>query len=155
MKQCPTCGKVYDDSWGICLDDNAKLVDITDEQKQTLKEILITTTQSIEGKQIKEYLGIVNGIVITGFGAFREFFAGFTDTFGGASGAYQNEYNKAKEFALNRLKQQAVKLKGNAVVGVRLDFENIGAKGKSMIMVTATGTALNMKNPPQSKGDVR
>ena len=142
MKQCPKCGKIYDESWEICIQDREKLIETTDKQQKELETILVATTYNIEGKQIKEYLGIVNGISITGFGAFREFLAGFTDTFGGRSDAYHDEYNKAKDFALSRLKQEAVKLNANAVVGIKLDFENIAAKGKSMVMVTATGTAV-------------
>ena len=142
MKQCPICSKIYDDSWDVCIQDRGKLTKMTDKQQDNLKTMLATTTYNIEGKKIKEYLGIVNGISITGFGAFREFLAGFTDALGGRSGSYHNEYKKAKDLALSLLKQEAIKLSANAVVGIRLDFENISAKGKSMVMVTATGTAV-------------
>ena len=142
MKKCPQCGKCYDDTWGKCLSDDTKLVAAAPEDKEKLKNIIVTTTDEIAGKQIKSYQGVVNGIIITGFGAFREFMSAFTDAFGGKSGSYQKEYKKAKDLALEQLKEEAMGQSANAVVCVRMDFENISAKNKSLVMVSATGTAV-------------
>lgn len=110
--------------------------------QQSYGEVIITTTETIQGKEIKSYLGIVEGITITGFGAVREFFSSWTDLLGGKSGSYEKEFTVAKEKALYDLKTKAQALSANAVVGVRLDFESISAKGKSFVMVTASGTAV-------------
>jgi uncharacterized protein YbjQ (UPF0145 family) len=110
--------------------------------QQSHDEFIITSTEIIQGKEIKSYLGIVEGISITGFGALREVFSSWTDIFGGKSGSYEKEFTVAKEKALYDLKTKAQSLSANAIVGVRLDFESISAKGKSFVMVTATGTAV-------------
>ena len=107
--------------------------------------LIVTTTDKIEGQEVREYLGIVNGICITGFGALRDFMSGFTDFLGGKSGSYHKEYHKSKELALVDLKNEATKLGADAIVCVRMDFENISAKGKSLVMVSATGTAVKLK----------
>ena len=78
---------------------------------------------------------------------FRELLSSFTDTLGGRSGSYQSEYIKSKELAIEELKKEAYKLSADAVVGVKLDFESIAAKGKSLVMVTATGTAVLLEKP--------
>jgi len=106
------------------------------------EELILTTTDTIQNRKIKSYLGIVNGISITGFGAFREFLSSFTDFFGGKSGSYQKEYEQVKELALQELRDKAKKLSANAVVGIKIDYEAISSKGKSFVMVTATGTAV-------------
>ncbi|OIO34276.1 MAG: hypothetical protein AUJ70_01490 [Candidatus Omnitrophica bacterium CG1_02_40_15] len=108
--------------------------------------MIVTTTDTIQGKTIKSYLGIVNGITVTGFGAVREFLSGFTDTLGGRSGSYEKEYRDAKEIVLNNLKKEALRLSADAVVSIKLDYENISSKGGSFIMVTATGTAVKLED---------
>lgn len=106
------------------------------------REFILTTTNTIQNRKIKSYLKIVSGISVTGFGAFRDFFSQFTDFFGGKSGSYQKEFSTAKELALQELKNRAVELSADAVVGIKIDYENISSKGKSFVMVTATGTAV-------------
>ena len=147
MKRCPKCGKEYDDSWKVCINDQSKLEKI--EAMEGLDDFLVSTTDQIEGKQITEYKGVVSGISITGFGAFREFFSGFTDAFGGKSGSYQKEYKSARNLAIKDLISEAKNLSANAVICIRLDFENISAKGKSLVMVSATGTAVTLKDKEQ------
>lgn len=103
--------------------------------------MIITTTPTIEGKNIKEYKGIVSGETILGANVFRDFMAGLTDFFGGRSSAYENELIKARHMALDEMQRQAEAMGGNAVVGVDLDYEVVGQNG-SMLMVTASGTAV-------------
>ncbi|MCP4633852.1 MAG: heavy metal-binding domain-containing protein [candidate division Zixibacteria bacterium] len=101
--------------------------------------MIMTTTPNIEGKPIKEYLGLVNGDAILGANLFKDFFARITDIVGGRSAAYEKELRKAKEIALSEMREQAQVLGGNAVVGIDLDYETIG---DSMLMVSASGTAV-------------
>jgi uncharacterized protein YbjQ (UPF0145 family) len=110
-----------------------------------MKDLIITTTPGIEGRGIKSYLGIVRSTSVTGFGAFRDFFSGFTDFFGGRSGSYEKELTDAQGLALDGLKKNALELSADAIVGVKLDCENISSKGKSFIMVTAIGTAVKLE----------
>jgi len=103
--------------------------------------MILTTTPGLDGKDIKEYKGIVVGEAILGTNIFRDLFAGIRDIVGGRSGAYEKEMGKARQIALQELEQRAVELGANAVVGVDLDYEVIGKEG-SMMMVSASGTAV-------------
>ncbi len=106
--------------------------------------MIITTTPVIEGKQIVEYLGIVTGEAIMGANIFRDFFASIRDVVGGRVAAYEKELAKAKEIALEELKERARELGANAVVGVDLDYEVLG-QNNSMLMISASGTAVKVR----------
>lgn len=101
--------------------------------------MIVTTTPSIDGKKIEEYLGIVTGEAILGANLFKDIFAGIRDLVGGRSAAYEEELTNARRIALDELQAQAARLGANAVVGVDLDYEVIGS---SMLMVSASGTAV-------------
>lgn len=103
--------------------------------------MLVVTTDVVEGKKVARYLGLVSGEAILGANIFRDFFAGIRDIVGGRSAAYEEELRKAKDIAIAEMTQQAQMLGGNAVIGVDLDYETIGANG-SMLMVSASGTAV-------------
>ena len=102
--------------------------------------MILTTTPSIEGKPIREYQGIT-GEAIVGANIFKDFFAGIRDIVGGRSAAYEKELRKAREIALQEMEDAAREKGGNAVVGIDLDYEVVG-QGGSMLMVTASGTAV-------------
>lgn len=107
--------------------------------------MLVSTTPTIEGKRVKEYLGLVSGDAILGANIFRDFFAGIRDIVGGRSTAYEKELRQAKELAIQEMVDQAKKLGGNAVLSVDLDYETVG-QGGSMLMVSANGTAVILEN---------
>lgn len=103
--------------------------------------MILTTTPSIERKQIVRYLGLVSGDAILGANIFRDFFASIRDIVGGRSAAYEAELRKAKDIALGEMREQARNLGANAIVGIDIDYETIGANS-SMLMVSASGTAV-------------
>ena len=103
--------------------------------------MLLTTTNTIEGKQIVQYYGIVTGETIIGANLFKDFFAGIRDIVGGRAGSYESVLREAKDTALQELRERAMRLGANAVIGIDLDYETVGANG-SMLMVTAAGTAV-------------
>lgn len=103
--------------------------------------MLLTTTNTIEGKEITQYYGIVSGETIIGANVFRDFFAGIRDIVGGRAGSYETVLREAKETALQEMSNQAARMGANAVIGIDLDYETVGASG-SMLMVTAAGTAV-------------
>ncbi len=103
--------------------------------------MLIVTTNTVEGKRVRQYLGVVSGEAILGANIFKDFFAGIRDIVGGRSAAYERELRQAKDLALAEMAEQAQQLGGNAVLAVDLDYETIGANG-SMLMVSASGTAV-------------
>lgn len=107
--------------------------------------MIIVTIGELEGKPVKQYLGLVSGEAILGANIFRDFFAGIRDIVGGRSAAYEEELRKAKAIAIQEMTQQAHELGANAILGVDLDYENItvGQTG-GMLMVSANGTAVRV-----------
>lgn len=103
--------------------------------------MLLSTTQTIEGRPVREYLGVVTGEVIVGANVFKDFLAGVRDFFGGRSSSYEGVLLKAKDNALAEMTQRAEALGANAVVGIDLDYETVGESG-SMLMVSCSGTAV-------------
>lgn len=114
------------------------------------KIILVTTTSSIDGYTIEQYYGIVTYQLIVGANIFKDIFASFRDIVGGQSIAYQDELIKMEEIVIDNLKNKALKFGANVILGLRLDYDEISGGGKSMFMLTATGTAaygkLNSEN---------
>ena len=101
-----------------------------------------TTTPTVEGRTIAEYLGVVTGEAILGANIVRDLFAGIRDIVGGRSGAYEEELRKAREIAMSDLAAEASGRGADAVVGIDLDYETVG--NGSMLMVTASGTAVRL-----------
>jgi uncharacterized protein YbjQ (UPF0145 family) len=103
--------------------------------------MVLSTTPSLEGHQITQYLGVVTGESIIGANVFRDFLAGIRDLVGGRSSAYEEVLREAKDNALQEMSSRAQQMGANAVVGIDLDYETVGSNG-SMLMVTASGTAV-------------
>jgi len=103
--------------------------------------MIVTTTPSVDGKQISGYLGIVTGEAILGANIIRDIFASITDIVGGRSGQYEQELGKARKISLDEMIEEATGLGANAIVGVDLDYEVIR---DGMLMVTASGTAVKL-----------
>ena len=105
--------------------------------------MIITTTNTIEGRPVREYLGIVNAQSIIGANIFKDILGGLRDVLGGRSGTYERVLEEAKQDALRELEQKARGMGADAVLAVDLDFETVGGSG-SMLMVIATGTAVKL-----------
>ena len=105
--------------------------------------MILTTTQSIEGRTIVEYKGIVFGEVISGVNFFKDFGAGIRNLIGGRSSSYEKELLEARRKALSELEERARLMGDDAVVGIDIDYEVLG-EGGGMLMVTASGTALRL-----------
>lgn len=104
--------------------------------------MIITTTNTLEGHQIKDYKGIVTGEAILGANIFKDIFASITNIIGGRSGAYEKSLQEARSIAMKELEDQAVGLGANAIIGVDVDYESIGTDGSNMLMVSVSGTAV-------------
>ncbi|MCI5679192.1 MAG: putative heavy metal-binding protein [Bacteroidales bacterium] len=103
--------------------------------------MIVTTTNGIEGKKIVEYKGIVFGEVISGVNMVKDIMAGLTNIFGGRSNTYETELIDARQNAIREMQERAAQMGANAVVGVDIDYEVLGADN-GMLMVTASGTAV-------------
>lgn len=106
--------------------------------------MLITTSNNIENGKITKYLEVVSSNVVIGVNVLSEFVASFTDFFGGKSGTYERKLDGIFNDSLNNLSKKARKLGADAIIGLRLDYEELSANGKSMIMVYAMGTAVRV-----------
>ena len=103
--------------------------------------MISTTTPSIEGKTITEYKGIVFGEVVAGVNVIKDFVAGIFNFIGGRSNTYESELINARQQAVREMEERAMALGADAVVGVDIDYEVLGADN-GMLMVTASGTAV-------------
>jgi uncharacterized protein YbjQ (UPF0145 family) len=103
--------------------------------------MIVSTTNTLETNEVKQYLGIVTGETIIGANLFKDIFAGIRDIVGGRSGSYEKVLREAKDTALKEMEDQATHLGVDAIIGVDLDYETVGASG-GMLMVTASGTAV-------------
>jgi uncharacterized protein YbjQ (UPF0145 family) len=106
--------------------------------------MILTTTPGIEGHVIEEYCGVVFGEVVAGVDFIRDIAAGLSNFFGGRSGSYEEELIRARESAMREMSDRASALGANAVVGIDVDYEVLGANN-GMLMVTASGTAVKYR----------
>ena len=105
--------------------------------------MLHSTTPSIEGRSIRAYHGVVTGEAILGANLFKDLFASVRDIVGGRSAAYEKELQKAREIAFDEMTQQARERGADAIVGIDIDYETVGAHG-GMLMVSVSGTAVSL-----------
>jgi uncharacterized protein YbjQ (UPF0145 family) len=105
--------------------------------------MILTTTSHVDGRQVTRYHGIVTAEVIIGANIFRDLFAGIRDIVGGRSASYERPLKQARKTALDELMDEAKTLGANGVIGIDFDYEVIG-KGGSMLMVSASGTAVTI-----------
>lgn len=102
-----------------------------------------STTNTLEGHTIREYLGVVTGEAILGANIFKDIFASIRDIVGGRSAAYERELQKARDIAFKEMTQRAEEWGAGAIVGIDLDYETVGAHG-GMLMVSVSGTAVKI-----------
>ena len=105
--------------------------------------MITTTTGTIEGRAISQYLGLVSGEAVMGANIFRDLFAGIRDIVGGRSGSYENVLRGGRDQALSEIIEEGKRLGADAIVGISIDYEAIGASD-SMMMVVVTGTAVKL-----------
>jgi len=105
--------------------------------------MIVTTTNTLDGQPVQQYLGIVCGEAILGANIMKDLFAGVRDLVGGRSSTYERELARARDIALQEMQETAQQRGANAVIGVDIDYETVGSGG-SMLMVTASGTAIRV-----------
>lgn len=107
--------------------------------------MIVTTGPNVEGRQVAQYCGLVNGEAILGANIFKDFFAGIRDVVGGRSGAYEKSLRQAREMAIKEMTQAAQSLGADAIIAVDIDYESISIdNGGTMLMVAASGTAVRL-----------
>ncbi|MGD1866642.1 MAG: YbjQ family protein [Phormidesmis sp.] len=107
--------------------------------------MILSTTDSLQGENIQNYLGIVTAEVVYGSNALRDFFAGIRDVLGGRTGAYERVFEKGQKDALKELEARAKRLGADAVIGVHIKTDTINIDEHGVLMlITATGTAVKL-----------
>ncbi|NKE07507.1 MULTISPECIES: YbjQ family protein [Mesobacillus] len=104
--------------------------------------MIVTTTSTLQGREVESYMGIVSGEAIMGANVVRDFLASVTDVIGGRSSAYENKLAEGREIAIREMEDKARRMGANAIIGVDLDFETLR---EGMMMCIATGTAVKIK----------
>ncbi|MGA9751548.1 MAG: YbjQ family protein [Acidobacteriota bacterium] len=102
--------------------------------------MMVTTTFSFEGYRIKEYRGIVRGIIVRAPTIAQGIVGGLKNIVGGQIGAYTEMCEQARLQAYERLIQHAREMGANAVVGLRYDASEVVSRG-SATEVLCYGTA--------------
>lgn len=104
----------------------------------------------------KKYIDTICSNIVIGTNIFSDFAASFTDFFGGRSDSYRRKLEIIYGEASKALKQKALNLGANAIVGFRVDFDEISGKDKSMFMVSVSGTAciIEMNNKELSEEEI-
>jgi len=101
----------------------------------------LSTTPTLEGQPIRQYLGVVTGEAIIGANILKDMFASIRNVVGGRAGAYERSLADAREVAMEEMEEQAQKLGANAIVGIDIDYEVLGSDN-GMLMVCVSGTAV-------------
>ncbi|MDJ0689686.1 MAG: YbjQ family protein [Xenococcaceae cyanobacterium MO_188.B32] len=108
--------------------------------------MIVTTTDTIQGWSIDNYLGIVTAEVVYGTNALRDFFAGIRDVIGGRTGSYERIFEKGQSKAIEELEKRAKGLGADGIVGIEIDTGTINVDEKGvLLLITATGTAVKLK----------
>lgn len=104
--------------------------------------MILTTTHSVEGYEITEYMGIVSGETTLGTGFVSETFANVADFFGQESGAFAGKLSQSKTSAIEKMKESAAQLCADAIIGIDVDVMLTNA---NMFVSCANGTAVRLK----------
>lgn len=106
--------------------------------------MIVTTTPSIEGRQIESYKGVVFGEVVAGVNFLKDFGASIRNVIGGRSVSYEEELIQARGKAMQEMMNRADRLGADAIVGIDVDYEVLG-QNNGMLMVSVTGTAVKLR----------
>ena len=104
--------------------------------------MILTSANTLENKQIIEYKGLVTGESLIGANIYKDLFSGVRDVVGGRTSRYEEEIQKARDIALNSMEEKAKHLGGNAIIGLKISYDNLGGTMGNTILVTAYGTAI-------------
>ena len=103
--------------------------------------MIVTTTNSVEGYQITDYLGIVTGEAVSGINMFRDLGASMRNIFGGRSAGYEDELQSARNEVLEEMQARAAALRPDAIVPPSIGYDTFDG----MIMTPSSGTAVRLR----------
>ena len=104
--------------------------------------MIITSANTLEDKTIIDYKGLVTGESLIGANIYKDLFSGVRDVVGGRTSKYEEEIQRARDIALESMKEKAEHLGANAIIGLRISYDNLGGTMGNTILITAYGTAI-------------
>ncbi|MBR6023341.1 MAG: YbjQ family protein [Methanobrevibacter sp.] len=104
--------------------------------------MILTSANTLENKTIMEYKGIVTGESLIGANIYKDLFSGVRDVVGGRTSTYEEEIKKARDIAFQSMKEKAEQLGANAIIGLKISYDNLGGTMGNTILITAYGTAI-------------
>lgn len=107
--------------------------------------LIVTTTMSVEGYEITDYLGVVRGIVVRATSISQGIRGAVSSFFGGNVTAYEEVCEQARSDAFKRMARQAVQIEADAIVGMAYDATEFG---QNVTEVLAYGTAVKLRRKP-------
>jgi uncharacterized protein YbjQ (UPF0145 family) len=114
------------------------------------QQVLVSTTPNLQGWEVTQYHGTVSAHVVAGTNIFSDIAASWRDVFGGQSKSYKKQLEQINEKVVNELREEASQRRANALIGLRIDHDQISGQNKEMFMVTATATAVRAKSLSES-----
>lgn len=107
----------------------------------------VTTTFHFEGYRIREYKGVVRGIIVRAPTIIQGIVGGLKNIIGGRIGAYTEMCEQARQQAFDLMVQHAEQMGANAIVGFNYDASEVVSKG-SATEVLCYGTAVVIEALP-------
>lgn len=104
--------------------------------------MILTTGPAVEGRPVKQYLGVVSSQAIMGINVGKDLMAGMRNIVGGRSKSYEGEIAQVVNDVMTELTHGAENLGADAVLSIDIDYESVGTGG--MLMVAASGTAVKL-----------
>ena len=104
--------------------------------------MILTSSNTLETMEIIEYKGLVTGESLIGSNIYKDLFSGVLDVVEGRTSTYQEELQKARDIALENMEEKALSLGANAIIGLKISYDNLGGTMGNTILVTAYGTAV-------------
>ncbi len=145
---CPNCKLKYSDEdelktvIGNSVRETIKNEENQAEMKNQSESMILTTTPTIEFREISKYIGVIGSEVLAGINIFKDVFASVRNVVGGRSEQLQKTMGQMRKQALEELKEEALKLGADAVVGITIDFDEYA---EHMMMLSVSGTAVKTK----------
>jgi uncharacterized protein YbjQ (UPF0145 family) len=104
--------------------------------------MILTSSNTLENKEIIEYRGLVTGESLIGSNIYKDIFSGVRDVVGGRTTQYEEELEKARSIAFQSMEEKAESLGANAIIGLKISYDNLGGTMGNTILVTTYGTAV-------------
>ena len=104
--------------------------------------MILTSANTLESREIIDYKGLVTGESLIGSNIYKDLFSGVRDVVAGRTSKYEEELQKARDIALNCMEEKARSLGANAIIGLKISYDNLGGTMGNTILVTAYGTAV-------------